>query len=641
MNPRSTRRLHLKTLFTLMVYAFLCSLGMAEEMQPQLDVFFEDSFERRDTGNLPEEVKAGAGGKWQRIGEPIDSDGRIYVTSERTAGDQSKQSLRFFKPNPGSKLSALGANLRLPYRREAYASMDVFFDKTFTGKTNALTLSLSQPNAARIARLIMKQDAGSDIVTLDLEDGADAERVKTVGTIAAGEWIHITWGVDSGRNAVTLIVNGKILLDTHTVVPQKAATERNFAKASLSKLIFYPNEAASVFIDNFRIDGISPLTPPAEPARIDYAKEEKEGVMCVDFFDLAYIDALMNGNIYNKEQIRQLLTDCKAAGITTVLWRLTACGTVLYRSEVQNWDTFRNDKRPPAHAAADIMDSYDHLWEACKVAHEVGIKVFAWIDLYDDGVAGSPHYSRLLAEHPEYQWVDRSGKHYIGIPSYAFKEARKFRVDMIKEVMGYPVDGLFLCFRTHATATPENKGITECGFEAPVVEEYQKRYGVDIRNEEFDRKKWHDLKGEFLTTLLREVRSSIHKEMPVWIDLVSNQGDGPTTRTQHALDFKTWHEEGLVQGISICGPRIQSGKAYENSGELVPIQEGIISKYQPLREMGFSLYYFASVDQQDKCKWDYIPTILRNLKGTPFQGMAIMEAYRFQLGDHRWKREGE
>ena len=128
--------------------------------------------------------------------------------------------------------------------------------------------------------------------------------------------------------------------------------------------------------------------------------------------------------------------------------------------------------------------------------------------------------------------------------------------------------------------------------------------------------------------------------MPVWLCPVSAYGDGPSSKSQHALDYDTWKKEKLVQGIAVCGPPVQKGKAHEPGLEpLMPIRQSIIDRYGFLRDLGMDLFYFAAVDQKPRCRWDYIPTLLDVLKGTPFQGMTIMEAFRFDLGDPRWPVE--
>ncbi len=59
------------------------------------------------------------------------------------------------------------------------------------------------------------------------------------------------------------------------------------------------------------------------------------------------------------------------------------------------------------------------------------------------------------------------------------------------------------------------------GFSAPIVEEYRRRFGVDIRTaEEFDREAWHAIKGEAVNRLYRDVAEVCHERgRELWLGL--------------------------------------------------------------------------------------------------------------------------
>lgn len=352
--------------------------------------------------------------------------------------------------------------------------------------------------------------------------------------------------------------------------------------------------------------------------------------MCVDLFDLCYMDREMNNHTYDLDQMRELLRNCHNVGIGTILWRLSACGSAVYRSEIED-SSFRKDKRPATHAVADFMDKYDPLQEGCRIGHAEGVKVYAWMCFYDNGVPNFGHYSKLLREHPEYQWVDRTGKIYcVGVSQFAYPEARAFRVATVKEVCAYPIDGLFLSLRSHSWMNPEYKQAEEFGYNQPIVKEYKRRYGVDITKEDFDWDKWHKLKGEYFTQLLRQIRETVDSDLPVTLCIVDeSEGpctdgtDGPLGKTRHELNYQTWFKENLVQGIFVQGRNLNIPKDYA-------------LKYEFVREAGIDLYCFKAFNKQSECQWNYIPNIVDMVKETPFNGIAIMEAFRFALGDPRW-----
>ncbi|MGC9319102.1 MAG: family 10 glycosylhydrolase [Armatimonadota bacterium] len=361
---------------------------------------------------------------------------------------------------------------------------------------------------------------------------------------------------------------------------------------------------------------------PAQAQQEAVGQEEpemKKAIMCVDFFDLCYYADWAEDRLYTPEDIRSLFEECKAAGISEVLWRLSACGSAVYQSEVEDRN-FRDDPRAPAHAVADFIDQWDPLHQACTLGHQIGLPVYAWITVYDEGLPEMGHMSALLREHPEYQWVDRTGELYLtGVPCYAFPEARRFRVRMVEEICRYPVDGVFISLRSHAHANDAYSRIPDgeqFGYEEPIVEEYRRRHGVDIRTEEFDEEAWHALKGEYFTQLLREIREVVGpwRELQV---IALDWYEGPTSKSRHDLDYEAWAEEGLVDAV------------YATANFKVPPAD-FDDKYAFIRDLGMDLYCFRGIPDED-ATWENIPTLMEAVEGTAFQGLALMEAYKFQI----------
>jgi hypothetical protein len=89
------------------------------------------------------------------------------------------------------------------------------------------------------------------------------------------------------------------------------------------------------------------------------------------------------------------------------------------------------------------------------------------------------------------------------------------------------------------------------GFNDPVSKEYLKRYGIDIRTEDFDLQRWRDLLGEFLTRFLRELRKTLSAEqllLSVGVPRGSILGPpmGNTT-----LQWPIWIQDGLIDQLII------------------------------------------------------------------------------------------
>ncbi len=102
-----------------------------------------------------------------------------------------------------------------------------------------------------------------------------------------------------------------------------------------------------------------------------------------------------------------------------------------------------------------------------------------------------------------------------GLPEYAFRGNRDRRLAVLRELFDrYPeLDGVCYSIRSHSLPSGGSRsfvGDYAYGFSAPVVDEYRRRYGVDITRQAYDREKFLTLRGEFFTDFLREAGEFIH-----------------------------------------------------------------------------------------------------------------------------------
>lgn len=106
-------------------------------------------------------------------------------------------------------------------------------------------------------------------------------------------------------------------------------------------------------------------------------------------------------------------------------------------------------------------------------------------------------------------YTKRFQKYAGGVPCYAEREARDRRLAIAKEILTiYPdIDGFAYCLRTHARIADHNLNY---GFNNIIVQEYQKRYGVNILEKEFDTEKFLTLRGDFFTEFIGEVGDLLH-----------------------------------------------------------------------------------------------------------------------------------
>ena len=268
-------------------------------------------------------------------------------------------------------------------------------------------------------------------------------------------------------------------------------------------------------------------------------------------------------------------------GVDRIQWRVFKHG-----GERHHFSVFDDAYGEYAGLAADTAANFGAWWDfetECELrwpiecAHNYGMEIYARRDPFNLGAPPGAYveagvvpsmltlpnhrrsgvrkdwgmYSRFCAQHPEYEVVDRTRKHrHYGILELAYPEARKYLLDSFVEpyVRDYDIDGFCMDTRTECISPLH---ADRFGFNEPIVEEYQRRYGVNILKSDFDLEAWRSLRGEYLTRFVREVR-----------ELTSKYGKKFTLLTQRGdhlghpignvvVDWRAWIKEGLIDDLGI------------------------------------------------------------------------------------------
>lgn len=281
-------------------------------------------------------------------------------------------------------------------------------------------------------------------------------------------------------------------------------------------------------------------------------------------------------HFYGEDDIARFFDNIAASGVSTVYWRTSMIGGVTYRSGVQkpayevDWgDYFANasdkergrsfhDRVAQVEKLRVILSRYDPPEVAIREARRTGVKLYLWLTCFDDYYPG--HHGVFAADGVCLA-EDRTGQRRMrGVLSYAWPEARRRRLQEIRELLAYGADGLYICTKSHSQHTEPARAIDTYGYEQPVAEEFQQRYGVDIRSAaDFDREAWHALKGEFFTELIREVRDATRTAgQRLSLGVMFGQYHyfrAPTLGKNHVLRFenqwRTWAADDLVDELIV------------------------------------------------------------------------------------------
>ena len=339
---------------------------------------------------------------------------------------------------------------------------------------------------------------------------------------------------------------------------------------------------------------------------------------------LSYGDYLVRGpELSSKAGIEASFRKMREAGFTDIYWRMLTEGHPLDGVEVYPHpmleEAFR--ARKELEGTPWAWDPHEIRWPI-EVAHKLGMKFYASIVIYNERApmeawlasgepaedlkfragtfksVGDAYRSKFLLAHPEYQLVDRTGKRYHwGVLEWAYPEARQYWLRDLQLILDrYDVDGIYLDTRTECMS-PDFAD--QFGFNEPVIREFQKRYGVNILEEDFDLEAWRGLRGEYFTQLLREMSLAIHAKGKRF-SLGTARGDYigfPLGNMK--LEWRKWIAEKLIDELHLDEHGWGWGRQgygyvtdFATGRGLRPLDVMIREDYSPLcRKHGVKLYF--------------------------------------------------
>ncbi|MBN2457160.1 MAG: HEAT repeat domain-containing protein [Sedimentisphaerales bacterium] len=302
---------------------------------------------------------------------------------------------------------------------------------------------------------------------------------------------------------------------------------------------------------------------------------------------------------------------CKAA--FDILRNRYNCDRILWREADNDWVVKWGGIRKDSPWLGDLMTDalrinrqYKNTEHAGNAAQANGIQFWGTTALYDYGgkaecgAGGSRGmgsfwgYDPWLLEHPEYCLWDRAHITYMtGIIEYGNPEVRKEYVRRVEEMFKGPwsrYEGMFMYSFIENT---EAHYTDEYIYSDIAVQDFKKRYGVDVRTQPFDIEKYYAMRGEYITQYLRELRpvyQKYHKKLAIalnsenmeWPQLwLSGASIWPKNASELfilqqgrvKMDWRTWVAEGLVDELHVWGGT-SPDKKIEDVKELIDATKG-------------------------------------------------------------------
>ena len=278
--------------------------------------------------------------------------------------------------------------------------------------------------------------------------------------------------------------------------------------------------------------------------------------------NMDYYDNVVSSDVpYDEPLIEGFMQKCKENGVEIIHWRLSICGKLFYPSKVRAEDVFQEGpSNVDSSKVRNILEKFDPLEVATRMAHKYGLKVYAWITLMDEyymrkGDTVGPE-SQFVVKHPEYTWISRDGKHQmLGAICYDYPEVVEHRLKEIEEVLSYDIDGLYLCTRSHAKHSLPVLEEDFYGFNEPWVRKYKERFGVDILTEDFDSDTLSAIRGESFTDFLALVKARTEaKGIPLIVGLRKGKHEAMNMYPYAKIHYnwRHWVENNLVDEVSMC-----------------------------------------------------------------------------------------
>jgi hypothetical protein len=135
--------------------------------------------------------------------------------------------------------------------------------------------------------------------------------------------------------------------------------------------------------------------------------------------------------------------------------------------------------------------------------------------------------------------------------SPSFPEARAHWLSWVRDVLDAGADGVELRLRNHQSEL----SWAEYGFEPPVVEEFRRRYGVDLlTTDDFDRALWRRLRGEAYTEFVRQAHDLVHsrgKRLGLHVSTEMDMEPEEGACMDIHWDWRTWVDEGLADSVTM------------------------------------------------------------------------------------------
>jgi|GEM_PF-1605908 len=278
------------------------------------------------------------------------------------------------------------------------------------------------------------------------------------------------------------------------------------------------------------------------------------------------------------------MKDCADHGVTTVLWQAHCGGTACTHPSpvfpLPGYLGHTPEAPEPwegAYAWWDFLGEqvrrFDTLNAAIAAAHKYGLR-FAYSLCPWDFVDYTPRPEDNVFS-PNLWMLSRDGEPLVGVPCYAEPEVQELVLTHVRDVLDRGVDDLAITFFSHTAQAGVDQPY-HYGFNPPLVEAYQERYGADPVHESFDAAAWYSVYGDFYTEFLHRLHQETSQRGQRLIPCTTHDGrwggggsggrqlveyyyrggPAPTVAPGWGIEFqwRRWAQEGIADALLLLAP---------------------------------------------------------------------------------------
>ncbi len=328
-------------------------------------------------------------------------------------------------------------------------------------------------------------------------------------------------------------------------------------------------------------------------------------------FKYRYLWVVRN-TLTSPQKIDHMLDTAERSGITDILVQVRGRGDAYYQSLLVPKSPMLNGQ------------SFDPLAYTIDKAHERGIRVHAWVNVY---LAWSPDQATAPQGHLIYthkDWFDQdfngddipeNGHELLGEPDegyYLSPEHPKVNAHLLSVfrelVAKYPIDGMHLDYIRYKGAA--------YGYNPAAVKVFQLQSGKNPKKVVLsfrkmsdnpvlisEKDKWDDFRRKSITELVKETHEMIQEVRPECILSAAVKPDLVQARENFYQEWDVWLAAGyLDQAI----PMNYTAELHEFARVIDLIYDNLPQKYRNRIVMGIALYNQQSFDVADKIFYTHV-----------------------------------